>query len=65
VPATRDNYYVLEMNRCPGFSTSHYPWCGEPRDVAGAIIDYLVACTPTRPAPRRLGVRIRQALWGG
>ena len=64
VPATRDNYYVLEMNRCPGFSTSHYPWRGQPRDVAGAIIDYLVASNPARSAPRRLGERIRQALWG-
>ncbi len=63
-PATGDNYYVLEMNRCPGFSTSHYPWRGQPRDVAGAIVDYLVASTPTRPKPRRLGARIRQALWG-
>ncbi len=64
VPATGDNYYVLEMNCCPGFSTSHYPWRGQPRDVAGAIVDYLVTSTPARSAPRRLGARIRRALWG-
>jgi len=64
VPATCDNYHILELNRCPGFSTSHYPWRGQPRDVAGAIIDYLATRTPARPAPRHFGERIRQALWG-
>jgi cyanophycin synthetase len=47
VPATNDNYYVLELNRCPGFSAHHYPWRGRSRDVAGAILDYLASTKQT------------------
>ncbi len=42
VPATRDNYHVLEINCGPGFSTNHFPWRGQPKDVAGAIVDFLI-----------------------
>jgi cyanophycin synthetase len=41
-PATDDNHHVLELNRCPGFADHHYPWRGQHRDVAGAIVDYLM-----------------------
>ena len=41
-PATRYNYHVLELNCGPGFSTNHFPWRGQPRDVAGAIVDFLI-----------------------
>ena len=50
LPATSDNYHILELNVMgPGFSNHHYPWRGEPRDVAGAIVGYLAASTPSRP----------------
>jgi D-alanine-D-alanine ligase-like ATP-grasp enzyme len=43
-PASKDNYYVLELNgRGPGFVDHHYPWSGQPRDVAGPLIDHLCA----------------------
>ena len=45
-PATLKNYHILELNCCPGFSTCHYPWRGQPRDVAGAILDYLATSAP-------------------
>jgi D-alanine-D-alanine ligase-like ATP-grasp enzyme len=41
VSVTSDNYHILELNRGPGLSTAHYPWRGQSRDLAGAIIDYL------------------------
>lgn len=40
-PETSDNYHILELNSGPDFSSHHYPWRGQPRDIAGAIIDYL------------------------
>jgi D-alanine-D-alanine ligase-like ATP-grasp enzyme len=42
VPATENNYYVLEINCGPGFAAHHRPWRGQSRDVAGALIDYLI-----------------------
>jgi D-alanine-D-alanine ligase-like ATP-grasp enzyme len=49
--ATGDNYHVLELNCGPGFQTNHYPWRGQSRDVAGAIMDYLTHRTalPDKP----------------
>jgi UDP-N-acetylmuramoyl-tripeptide--D-alanyl-D-alanine ligase len=41
LPATADNYHFLEMTCGPGFAAHHHPWRGQPRDVAGAIVDYL------------------------
>ena len=50
-PASSESYHVLELNCGPGFSTCHYPWRGQPRNIAGAILDYLVMHDPivTRP----------------
>jgi cyanophycin synthetase len=46
VPATADNYHFLEVNSGPGFAAHHNPWCGQPRDVAGNLIDYLTNLKP-------------------
>ena len=44
LPATSDNYHVLEINgRGPGFVDHHYPWSGQSRDVTGPLIDHLSA----------------------
>jgi len=51
LPATGNNYHILELNRCPGLNTSHYPWRGQPRDLAGAIIDYLATAAPIAGTP--------------
>lgn len=32
---------VIEVNAAPGIRMHHYPSAGKPRDVAGAILDYL------------------------
>jgi cyanophycin synthetase len=49
-PARLGNHHILELNRCPGFSTCHYPWRGKSYDVAGAILDFL---TESHRAGRR------------
>lgn len=33
---------VIEINAAPGIRMHHYPSAGKPRDVAGAIVDYLI-----------------------
>ena len=43
VPATDNNYHFIELNDDPGFEAHHSPTIGKPRDVAGAIVDYLMA----------------------
>ena len=45
LPATGDSYHILEINGGPGLGDHHYPWRGQPQDVAGAIIDYLANLT--------------------
>jgi cyanophycin synthetase len=49
--ATTGSYHMLELNCGPGFSSCHNPWRGQPRNIAGAILDYLVMHDPrvTRP----------------
>jgi D-alanine-D-alanine ligase-like ATP-grasp enzyme len=42
VPATPDNYVVLEANSSPGMIPFHFPWTGEPQDVAGALVAALL-----------------------
>ncbi len=42
VPATAKNHHFIELNDGPGFSGHHYPAEGKVRDVAGAIVDYLI-----------------------
>jgi D-alanine-D-alanine ligase-like ATP-grasp enzyme len=55
-PASKDNYYVLELNgRGPGFVDHHYPWSGSARDVTGPLIDHLRA-----GGQRHADVRLRQ-----
>lgn len=41
-PAGGGNCWILELNSGPGISGHHFPWEGQPRDVAGAIVDYLI-----------------------
>ena len=54
LPATNDNYHVLEINgKGPGFVDHHYPWSGQSRDVAGQLIDHLSAAGSKR-SPRAL-----------
>lgn len=40
-PAGPCNHWILEMNRNPGVTPYHFPWRGQPQDVAGAILDFL------------------------
>ena len=42
VPATNANHHFIELNEGPGFEAHHFPTIGKPRDVAGAIVDYLM-----------------------
>jgi hypothetical protein len=37
-PATADNYIIVEINSRPAIGSHHFPWKGEPRDAAGAIV---------------------------
>ena len=41
VPATADNFRILEVNNNPGLVPFHFPWEGQSQDVAGAIVDLL------------------------
>lgn len=41
-PLSEANHHILEFNCLPGFNGHHYPTQGQPRDVAGAIIDFLM-----------------------
>lgn len=38
---------VIEINQCPMISMHHFPWEGEVRDVAGAILDAMFPATKT------------------
>lgn len=40
-PVGPGNGAVIEVNAAPGIRMHHYPSAGKPRDVAGAIVDYL------------------------
>ncbi|WP_372399387.1 hypothetical protein ABMY26_31170 [Azospirillum sp. HJ39] len=51
VPAQRGNYWILELNRNPGIRPYHFPWRGEPQDIAGAILDFLEQRAATASAP--------------
>lgn len=42
MPATADNYWLLELNTSPGVLPYHFPWQGRPQDVSGAILDYIL-----------------------
>ena len=42
-PVTDENHHFIELNDKPGLKAHHSPGQGEPRDVAGAIVDYLKA----------------------
>ena len=44
VPAG-ENYHFIEVNCGPGYAAHHNPSKGKPRDVAGAIVDYLMGRT--------------------
>jgi hypothetical protein len=50
-PATDRNFVVLEANSSPGMVPFHFPWQGEPQDVAGALMDALLLPDRAAPAP--------------
>lgn len=41
VPITQQRGAIIEVNAAPGIRMHHYPEEGKPRNVAGAILDYL------------------------
>ncbi len=41
LPMTATGGAVIEVNAAPGIRMHHFPSAGRPRDVAGAIVDYL------------------------
>ncbi|MBN8994081.1 MAG: hypothetical protein J0H94_02570 [Rhizobiales bacterium] len=47
-PATPTNHWFLDLNSAPGIANFHFIREGEPTDVAGQIIDWLLAGTPGR-----------------
>jgi cyanophycin synthetase len=40
-PAVQTGGAVIEVNAAPGIRMHHYPMSGQPRDAAGAIVDWL------------------------
>lgn len=44
-PAEPDNHVILELNREPGLTGHHYPWSGQSRDAAGAIVNLMRTLT--------------------
>jgi cyanophycin synthetase len=52
VPYTKNNTCVIEVNASPGFKMHMDPAEGKPRDVAGAIMDYLF------PDPKKIRIPI-------
>lgn len=58
-----DGAVVLETNHWPDIRVHHYPAYGRPRDVAGAIVDEMIAASglPARKPPPRAGVARRAA----
>lgn len=51
---TVDGAVILELNHTPGLQIHHYPAYGSPRDVAGAIVDEMIAAAglPARSPSR-------------
>jgi D-alanine-D-alanine ligase-like ATP-grasp enzyme len=45
-PAAPTNHWFLDLNSAPGISTFHFPREGEPSDIAGQIMDWLLAGGP-------------------
>ena len=45
-PATLENHWFLDLNSAPGIANFHFPRGGEPSDVAGHIMDWLLAGGP-------------------
>jgi D-alanine-D-alanine ligase-like ATP-grasp enzyme len=45
-PATSTNHWFLDLNSAPGIANSHFIREGEPSDVAGQIMDWLLAGGP-------------------
>ncbi len=45
-PATDNNYWILELNANPALIAFYDPWAGETVDVAGKIVQMLVARYP-------------------
>jgi hypothetical protein len=46
-PAASDNHFILELNVPARFVDHHYPWKGQPRDAAGAIVEHLLRTRQT------------------
>jgi len=45
-PATATNHWFLDLNSAPGIANFHFPREGEPSDVAGQVMDWLLAGGP-------------------
>lgn len=45
-PATPENHWFLDLNSAPGIANFHFPREGEPTDVAGHIMDWLLSSGP-------------------
>jgi D-alanine-D-alanine ligase-like ATP-grasp enzyme len=45
-PATATNHWFLDLNSAPGIANFHFPREGEPSDVAGHVMDWLLAGGP-------------------
>ncbi len=52
---TVDGAVILELNHTPGLRMHHYPTYGRPKDIAGAIVDEMIAAAglPARSPSRR------------
>lgn len=49
VEKNRSGFVVLEVNCSPQLSIHHFPWEGEPRNVAAKVIDAFFPASPGRP----------------
>jgi D-alanine-D-alanine ligase-like ATP-grasp enzyme len=45
-PATATNHWFLDLNSAPGIANFHFPREGEPSDVAGHVMDWLLSGGP-------------------
>lgn len=45
LPATPDNWRILEVNSNPGVVPYHFPWEGAPQDVCGPILEMVQTLT--------------------
>lgn len=64
-PPSAQRWCVIEVNCNPDFGLQHFPSEGIPRDVAGALIEYLFpGCASDKPGPQSLRVLISGKVQG-